>query len=45
MMTESDTNIDEFIHIYKEEIGKDISHAEAYELAHSFLRLFGRLSL
>lgn len=36
----SDTEIDEFIYIYKEEMGKEISRAEASELAHRFLAGF-----
>lgn len=39
-MALSETEIDEFIHIYKEEIGKDISRSEAHELAHRFLSAF-----
>jgi len=36
----SDADIDEFMLIYKEEIGKDISRSDAYELAYRFLAGF-----
>jgi hypothetical protein len=43
-MNITDDALDEFIAIYQEEFGEEISRAEASEMASSLLMLYGRLA-